>query len=117
MTDGMPFGKQFPEVPTADGFVQYAIEDSPLRILVLDYARGGAATRRLLRNPRGLAVGPPGEQPQRPTLLVLPTTADRYRAQLDERNPDAEWVKRLHGIVSRHSNIVAMISGTCIGRS
>jgi 3',5'-cyclic AMP phosphodiesterase CpdA len=105
------FRKQFPEVPTADGFVQYAIEDYPLRILVLDTLEEGRHSGGFCETRAAWLSDRLAEQPQRPTLLVLHHPPIDTGLSWMSENPDAEWVKRLHGIVSRHSNIVAMISG------
>jgi 3',5'-cyclic AMP phosphodiesterase CpdA len=105
------FRKHFPDVPTSDGFVQYAIEDYPIRILVLDTLEegrhgGGFCEVRAAWLSERLA-----EQPDRPTLIVLHHPPIETGLSWMTEDPDAQWVRRLHAIISRHNNIVAMISG------
>jgi 3',5'-cyclic AMP phosphodiesterase CpdA len=101
----------FPETPVVDGFVQYAIEDYPVRILVLDsmqYGRHGGGydeTRAAWLRAR-LA-----EAPERPTLLVLHHPPIETGLSWMTENPDAAWVQRLHAIVEAQDNIVGMVSG------
>lgn len=105
------FAEVFPEAEFNDGFLQYTIEDGPIRIIMLDTldagAHGGAfcAVRQKWLEDR-LA-----EQPDRPTLIALhhpPIVTGiawmtaRYRAP---------WVVALRGIVERHDNVVHLIAG------
>ena len=106
-----PFLRQFPEVGSADGFIQYSIEDYPLRILVLDtlevgrHGGGFCETRaRWLRE--RLA-----EQPNRPTLLVLHHPPIDTGLSWMSEDPDAEWVGRLRSVVEGQGNVVGMITG------
>ena len=80
-----PFLEHFPHIGSHDGFIQYAIEEYPVRIIVLDTLEegrhGGAfcETRAAwLRGAAGRAARP-ADHP-RP-----PPPADRIRAELDDR--------------------------------
>lgn len=105
------FFAHFPEVPTADGFVQYVIEEHALRIIVLDTLEEGrhggnfCETRAAWLRERLL------EQPDRPTLIVLHHPPIESGLSWMTEDPDAEWVHRLHAIVAGQTNIVAMIAG------
>ena len=105
------FRGTFANIPMANGFLQYAIEDHPLRILVLDtldVGRHGGAfceTRAAWLSER-LA-----EAPDRPTLLALHHPPIQSGHSWMTENPEAEWVKRLEAIVSAQSNIVAVVAG------
>ena len=106
-----PFLAEFPETPTADGFIQYAIEDFPVRLLVLDTLEvgrhgGGFCEARAAWLGARLA-----EAPGRPTLIVLHHPPIATGLSWMTENPDADWVVRLRGVVEKHSNIVAMVSG------
>jgi len=105
------FGEHFPEVPTADGFVQYAIEDYPVRILVLDTLEEGRHGGAYCETRAAWLRARLAEQPERPTILVLHHPPIESGLSWMTENPDAEWVLRLHDIVSRQTNIVAMLSG------
>lgn len=106
-----PFLKQFPNVPSADGFVQYSIEEFPLRILVLDTLEvgrhgGGFCEIRASWLRRRLA-----EQPDRPTLLVLHHPPIETGLSWMTEDPDAEWVARLRSVVEGQRQVVGMITG------
>jgi Icc protein len=106
-----PFLALFPDVPAPDGFIQYAIEDMPVRILVLDTLQigrhgGGFCEKRAAWLTARLA-----EAPERPTLLVLHHPPIATGLSWMTENPRAAWVRRLRAIVAANSNIVAMISG------
>jgi 3',5'-cyclic AMP phosphodiesterase CpdA len=105
------FQKQFPQVPTAGGFVQYALEDHSLRILVLDTLEEGRHSGGFCESRAAWLAERLAEQPERPTLLVLHHPPIETGLSWMSENPRAEWVQRLHAIVSRHGNIVAMITG------
>lgn len=105
------FLRHFPHVPTVDGFIQYAIENFPVRFLVLDTLEegrhgGGFCEIRAKWLRERLA-----EAPDRPTILVLHHPPIESGLSWMTEDPEAEWVRRLHGIVSANSNIVAMLSG------
>lgn len=106
-----PFLAEFPETPVADGYIQYAIEDFPVRILVLDtlevdrHGGGFDAVRAAWLEAR-LA-----EAPGRPTLLVLHHPPIATGLSWMTENPEADWVVRLRPIVERSPNIVAMVTG------
>ncbi|HYI63730.1 MAG TPA: phosphodiesterase [Allosphingosinicella sp.] len=105
------FLAEFPDTPVADGFIQYAIEDFPVRILVLDTLEvgrhgGGFCERRAAWLNARLA-----EAPGRPTLIVLHHPPIATGLSWMTENPEAEWVLRLRTIVEAHPNIVAMTSG------
>jgi 3',5'-cyclic-AMP phosphodiesterase len=101
----------FPETPAVDGYIQYAIEDFPVRILVLDTLEigrhgGGFDAARAAWLEARLA-----EAPGRPTLLVLHHPPIETGLSWMTENPEAEWVLRLRPIVEAHPNIIAMITG------
>lgn len=105
------FVAEFPETPVADGFIQYAIEDLPVRILVLDTLEigrhgGGFCETRAAWLRERLA-----EAPGRPTLLVLHHPPIATGLSWMTENPEAKWVVRLKRIVEANPNIVAMVAG------
>ncbi len=105
------FREQFPDVPTVAGFVQYAIEDYPVRILVLDTLDEGRHSGNFCEARAAWLRERLAEAPERPTILVLHhPPIDTGLAWMTE-NPDAQWVKRLEGIVATQSNILAMLAG------
>lgn len=105
------FREAFPRTPTIDGFVQYVVEDWPLRVVVIDTLQegrhGGAfCARRAKWLDDRLA-----EAPGRPTLLALhhppvPTGIDWMTT-----GPAEPWALRLAAVVSRHRQVVAAVAG------
>lgn len=106
-----PFSHYFPHVPIADGFVQYAIEDYPLRILVLDTLEPGRHGGGFCEVRAAWLRARLDEAPDRPTLIVLHHPPVDTGLSWMSENPEAEWVLRLRAIVSEHDNIVGMIAG------
>ena len=105
------FRKHFPEVPTADGFVQYALEDYPLRILVLDTLEPGRHGGAFCETRAAWLRERLDEMPDRPTAIVLHHPPIETGLSWMTENPDAAWVRRLAEAVSGRANIVAMIAG------
>ena len=105
------FLRHFTDVPTAGGFVQYAIEEHSLRILVLDTLEEGRHGGGFCEVRAAWLAERLAEQPDRSTLLVLHHPPIETGLSWMTENPDAAWVQRLHAIVSSHDNIVAMICG------
>lgn len=109
--DRAAFRKHFPGVPQASGFIQYALEEYPLRILMVDTLAegrhgGGFCDARTAWLRERLA-----EQPDRPTLIALhhpplPTGLSWMTESLK-----AQWTQRLHEVVAAHSNVVAIVAG------
>jgi 3',5'-cyclic AMP phosphodiesterase CpdA len=101
----------FPDAPVADGYVQYAIEGFPVRILVLDtmehgrHGGGFDAVRAAWLSAR-LA-----EAPDQPTMIALHHPPIETGLSWMTENPDAAWVVRLKAVVAAHSNIVALVTG------
>jgi 3',5'-cyclic AMP phosphodiesterase CpdA len=101
----------FPELVPVDGFLQYAIEDHPVRILVLDTLEegrhGGAfCERRATWLRRRLR-----EAPDRPTLIVLHHPPISTGIPWLTEDADAPWIVRLRATVEGKANIVAMVCG------
>lgn len=106
-----PFFDVFFDVPAASGFVQYAIEGHPVRVLVLDTLEinrhgGGFCEARAAWLEERLS-----EQPDQPTLLALHHPPLPTGLSWMTVNPDSLWVERLRGVVAAHGNIVGIIAG------
>lgn len=105
------FRANFPDAPMPDGFLQYAIEDRPLRILVLDTLEEGRHGGNFCETRAAWLKARLAEAADRPTLIVLHHPPIESGHSWMTENPQAEWVKRLESIVSAQSNIVAVIAG------
>lgn len=109
--DRAAFLKYFPHVPSADGFIQYAIEEFPVRILMLDTLEEGRHGGGYCETRGAWLEARLAEQPERPTILVLHHPPIETGLSWMTENPEAEWVRRLRSIVEGHPNIVAMLTG------
>jgi 3',5'-cyclic AMP phosphodiesterase CpdA len=105
------FRAAFPETPAPGGFIQYAIEDHSLRILVLDTLEEGRHGGGFCAIRGDWLRDRLDEQPERPTLIALhhPPVATGL-SWLDE-NPDAAWMERLRAVVAGRRNVVGLIAG------
>lgn len=105
------FTRYFPHIPTADGFVQYAVDDWPLRILVLDTLEEGRHSGNFCETRAAWLRARLAEAPDKPTLIVLHHPPIDSGLSWMTENPEAEWVLRLRTILEAQDNIVAMIAG------
>lgn len=106
-----PFLALFPDVPNVGGFIQYAIDDLPLRILVLDTLEVGRHGGGFCEVRADWLRARLAEAPSRPTAIVLHHPPLATGLSWMTENPDAEWVTRLRRIVEAQDNVVAMIAG------
>ena len=106
-----PFLEIIPDTPTADGFVQYAIDQFPVRILVLDTLEPGRHGGAFCETRAAWLRERLDEMPDRPTAIVLHHPPIETGLSWMTENPDAAWVRRLAEAVSGRANIVAMIAG------
>jgi 3',5'-cyclic-AMP phosphodiesterase len=106
-----PFLKYFPKVPQADGFVQYVIDGYPVRILVLDTLEVGRHGGGFCETRATWLAARLEEEREKPTLIVLHHPPIETGLSWMTENPDAEWVGRLHRVISAHDNVVGMIAG------
>ena len=105
------FRGTFDNIPMPAGFLQYAIEDHPLRILVLDTLEEGRHGGGFCETRADWLRQRLAEAPDRPTLIVLHHPPIESGLSWMTEDPQAEWVKRLEAIVSAHANIVALVAG------
>lgn len=106
----------FPDVPMADGFVQYGVEHPALRCIVLDTlaeGRGGGAfcERRAAWLSARLA------ESARPTLILLHHPPVEVGLAWMDPNPGADWIARLHAAIAPHRHVVGLAAGHLHGAS
>lgn len=106
------FRRVFPNAPAADdGFIHYAIDDLPLRIIVLDTLEPGRHGGGFCETRAAWLEARLAEAPEHPTLIVLHHPPIETGLSWMTENPGAGWVRRLRAVVERHGNIVSMIAG------
>jgi Icc protein len=101
----------FPETKTADGFVQYAIDHLPVRILVLDSLEPGRHGGAFCDVRAAWLEARLDEAPDRPTALVLHHPPIATGLSWMTENPDSAWIARLRAVVEGRANIVGIIAG------
>ena len=105
------FREVFPDTADVDGYIQYVVEDFPVRIIVLDTLEVGRHGGGFCETRAAWLEARLDEAPDRPTLIALHhPPIDTGIAWLTE-NPRSEWIARLRAVIEGRNNIVAMISG------
>lgn len=101
----------FPELVSDGGFLQYAIEDHPVRILVLDTMEEGRHGGSFCERRAAWLRARLAEAPDRPTLIALHHPPIATGIPWLTEDADAPWIARLRSVVEGKANIVAMIAG------
>lgn len=105
------FRAVFALTPVADGFVQYAIDDAPVRCIVLDTLdetiHGGSFCPMRAR----WLADRLAEHPDRPTLIVLhhPPVAVGIASMYPD--PAEPWIARLAEALRGHTNVIGLLAG------
>ncbi len=105
------FIKVFGDYRLKDGYLQYTIEDWPLRIIVLDTLDEGQHGGSFCKTRADWLESTLNEQPRRPTLLVLhhpptPSGIDWLTARREDG-----WVRRLTDVVRAAPNVKHIMAG------
>lgn len=106
-----PFLKQFPNTPTADGFVQYEVDDGPLRLLFLDTLEEGRHGGAFCDVRAAWLTERLSEKQDKPTILVLHHPPVESGIDWMNTHPDEPWVARLADTVAGHYQVKGMITG------
>ena len=106
-----PFLARFPDQPTAEGFIQYAIEDHPVRVLMLDTLEVGRHGGGFCEARAAWLAARLDEAPERPTLIALHHPPIPTGIPWLTEDPDAGWIERLRGAIGGRGNVVAMVAG------
>jgi len=105
------FSEVFPHYALQDGFVQYTIDDQPVRIIVLDTLEEGRHGGAFCESRGEWLETELAKQPNQPTLIALHHPPIASGIDWLTADPNADWVRRLNRIISKYDNIVHMISG------
>ena len=109
--DREAFSKIFSDENFTDGFLQYTIENWPLRIIVLDTLEPGRHGGAFCKTRAKWLKAELDKAPQRPTLIALHHPPIETGIGWMTASDDDEWVIRLHDVISKYDNIVHIISG------
>jgi 3',5'-cyclic AMP phosphodiesterase CpdA len=105
------FHTQFPNVPMVDGYVQYEVDDGPLRLLVLDTLEEGRHGGAFCETRAAWLAERLAEKPHKPTVLVLHHPPVESGIAWMNTHPDEPWVKRLADTIADHDQVIGMITG------
>ena len=105
------FRAVFPDLLWLDGFLQYAIEDHALRILVLDTHEEGRHGGAFCRQRADWLNARLDEAPKRPTLIALHHPPIATGIPWLTEDASAPWIAQLRHAIEGRRNIVAMIAG------
>ncbi|SLK04874.1 MULTISPECIES: phosphodiesterase [Novosphingobium] len=101
----------FPDCPDNGGFVQYAIDLGPLRVLVLDTLEEGRHGGAFCAARAAWLSAELAAYPDRPTVIAMhhpPFESGIDWLDSDEREP---WIARLIEAVSGHAQIKGIVAG------
>jgi 3',5'-cyclic AMP phosphodiesterase CpdA len=105
------FTKVFSDEKFNDGFLQYTIDDWPMRIIMLDTLgvgrHGGAFCEARAKWLRAKL----SEQPNKPTLIALHHPPINTGIDWMTASVDNDWVQRLRSVIESFDNVVQIISG------
>lgn len=106
-----PFRKVFPKSEFNDGFLQYTIDNNPVRIIALDTLDPGHHGGAFCQRREQWLKSELDKDTETPTLIAMhhPPINTGIAWLTAERNDT--WVVRLRTLLSQYNNIVHMIAG------
>ncbi len=104
------FLEVFPDTPTHDGFIQYAVDKGPLRLVLLDTLEmgrhgGGFCDTRAAWLEARLA------ESDRPVVVFLHHPPMQTGIDWMTIAADEPWAAKVEQVIARHSNVVAVLAG------
>ena len=101
----------FPEMPFADGFLQYVVESAALRFIILDTMEEGRHGGAYCETRAAWLRARLDEEPDKPTVIVLHHPPIETGIDWMTTVPSEPWVVRLEAALAGHDQIVGMICG------
>ena len=105
------FRSWYPEIPTADGFVQYEVDGGPLRILVLDTLEEGRHGGSFCEARANWLSSKLKEKPDHPTLIVMHHPPIEAGLEWMNTHPEEPWVERFADAIEGHSQVKSVVCG------
>ena len=101
----------FPEIPSADGFIQYEVDLGTVRLLILDTLEEGRHGGAFCATRAAWLAAALAADPDRPTIIVmhhppLPVGIDWMDPIADE-----PWIQRFREAMAGHNQVVAILCG------
>lgn len=101
----------FPEVNTNGGFVQYSIDDGPLRVLMLDTLNDGLHGGAFCETRAAWLDQALAEKPDQPTLIAMHHPPINTGIAWMTASRDEPWVQRFEKVIDKYDNIRHVIAG------
>ncbi|MBK5263936.1 MAG: phosphodiesterase [Alphaproteobacteria bacterium] len=105
------FQKYFPDIPAADGFIQYEADLGPLRLIVLDTLEEGRHGGAFCDKRANWLNARLAEQVDRPTIIVMHHPPVEVGIDWMDIHPEEPWVSRVTAAIAGRSQIKAIICG------
>lgn len=105
------FRSVFPDVPVADGFVQYALDIAGLRIIVLDTLEEGRHGGAFCEARAAWLSQRLDEAPDVPTVIVMHHPPVVVGIDWMDPGADEPWITRFRAVVEPHDQVQAILSG------
>lgn len=105
------FLQWFPEVHTADGFIQYEYETPSLRILMLDTLEEGRHGGAFCEMRASWLRERLAKKPDRATLIVMHHPPVEVGVDWMNTHPGEPWVARFADAIEGHRQIVGIVCG------
>ena len=105
------FKEVFPHIPYTNGFLQYTIEEYPVRIIVLDTLEEGRHGGSFCKTRADWLDAELAKQPERPTVIALHHPPIKTGIGWLTADPNADWVIRLRDVILKHSQVEHIMAG------
>ncbi|WP_408586321.1 phosphodiesterase [Novosphingobium sp.] len=105
------FADVFPEAQFAEGFLQYAIETGPVRLLVLDTLEDGRHGGGFCATRAAWLTARLDEAPDVPTLLVMHHPPVEVGIAWMNTDPAEPWVEQLASCLRGRGNVIGLVCG------
>jgi Icc protein len=106
------FAEHFPEIPLADGFVQYEIPDTGnLRLLVIDTLEEGRHGGAFCDTRAAWLSERLAEAPEMPTVIVMHHPPLEVGIDWMDGGEDERWARLFGATIAPHAQVRAMICG------
>ena len=105
------FIAHFPEIPVADGFIQYEVDTGPVRLLFLDTleeGRHGGSFCKVRARWLGERLM---EKPGKPVVIVMHHPPVEVGIEWMNTDPDEPWVTLFSETIAGHGQIKSLICG------
>lgn len=109
--DRANFRQYFPDIPTADGFVQYEVDLGALRLIVLDTLEEGRHGGAFCDVRATWLEARLAEQTDRPTVIVMHHPPVEVGIDWMNTHPEEPWVARLTNAIAGKDQVKAVICG------